>query len=188
MIGGTYVFPSVPSTPGPCDSPVTYPITQTLTGGAWTVSGTVGTYSGMGLWWACNTGTSAAPNYVGICLLDASVFSGISFKISGNAGPQGTVALQVGTPSTTKPSLDYAGNPKACGTCAANPCGTWVSVAVTTVATTVSFTWAELGVTETNALTMIFFMLPDPCDYTTGTCVPHPFPVSVAVDDLTFTN
>jgi hypothetical protein len=52
----------------------------------------------------------------------------------------------------------------------------------------VSLTWAELGVTETNALAMILFMLPDPCDYTTGTCVPHPFPVSVTIDDLTFTN
>jgi hypothetical protein len=188
MIGGTYVYPSVPATPGPCDSPVTYPITQTLTAGAWTVSGTVGTYSGMGLWWACNTGTSAAPNYVGICLLDASVFTGISFKISGDAGPQGTVALQVGTPSTMKPSLDYAGNPKACGTCAANVCGSSVAIAVTAVPTTVSFTWAELGVTEPNALAMILLMLPDPCDYTTGTCVPHPFPVSVIIDDLTFTN
>ena len=188
IIGGTYVYPSVPATPGSCDSPVTYPITQILTGGSWTVSGTVGTYSGMGLWWACNTGTSATPNYIGICLLDASVYSGISFKISGDAGPQGTVALKVGTPSTMKPSLDYAGNPKDCGTCAASTCGSSVSIAVAAIPSMVSFTWAELGVTEANALAMILLMLPDPCDYSTGTCVPHPFPVSVTIDDLTFTN
>jgi hypothetical protein len=188
IIGGTYVYPAVPATPGPCDSPITYPITQTLTGGNWTISGTVGTYSGMGLWWACNTGTSESPNYVGICLLDASAYTGISFKVSGDAGPKGTISLQVGTPSTMKPSLDYAGNPKDCGTCTTSTCGSSVPITVTSDPTTVSFTWPQLGVTEANAVEMILFMLADPCDYSSGTCVSHPFPVNVTIDDMTFTN
>jgi hypothetical protein len=140
----------------------------------------------MGLWWACNSGNSQAPNYVGICLLDASAYGGISFKVSGDAGPKGSLALQVGTPSTMKPTLDYAGDPKDCGTCTASTCGSSVSFPVTADPTTISLTWEQLGVTESNAVAMILFMLGDPCDYTTGTCVPHPFTVNVDIDDLTF--
>ncbi len=48
-----------------------------VTGGAWHVSGSVAAYSGLVL------------NFV--CGADASTFSGVSFKISGNAGEGGSL-------------------------------------------------------------------------------------------------
>lgn len=188
VTGGTYVYPAAPTSP--CDSVSDYPLTSTLSDGNWNISGTVGTYSGMGLWWSCKTGVSgemALPVYASNCVLDVSGYTGISFKVSGDAGPKGTMTLQVTTPSTSKPTLDNAGNAKTCGTCAAEPCGTKVSVPVTATATMLSFSWAELGVVQTNAIEMITFAFADPCDYSSGRCVPTPYAVNVTFDDLTFT-
>jgi hypothetical protein len=182
--GGTYVYPAVASPADPCASVSAYPMTESFTNGVWNVTGTVGTYAGMGIWWICN----AAGSSYGSCLLDASAYTGISFKISGDAGPKGTMRLNVGTPSTTKLVLDSAGNPKNCGNCATDSCATTVAIPVTSTATTVSLTWAELGVTEPDAIGTLLFMLSDPCNYSTGTCVPTPYSANVSIDDLQFTN
>jgi hypothetical protein len=190
VVGGTYAYPAVPALPLACGSTSDYPITSTLADGVWTISGTVGAYSGMGLWWMCRTGSSgemALPIYTSNCVLDGSAYAGISFTVAGDAGPKGAVTFQVTTPSTTRVALDYAGNPSTCGTCTTTPCGTEVSVPVSATATTFSFTWAELGVSETNAIEMISFALADPCSYATGRCVPSPYPVNVSIDDLKFT-
>jgi hypothetical protein len=139
----------------------------------------------------CKTGVSgvmALANYASNCVLDASAYTGISFTVSGDAGPMGSVTFQVTTPATSKVALDYAGNPKTCGACSADPCGTTISVPVTATPTTVSFTWAELGVTETNAIEMIAFALEDPCNYSTGRCVPTPYAANLDIDDLKFTH
>ena len=198
IYGGPYIYPGVITTPGACDgTPSSYPLTQTLTGGNWNIQGTVGTYSGGGLWWNCNTGTTAKPAYVSACTIDASAYTGISFTVSGDAGPAvspattGSIFFSVSTPTTMKPSLDSAGNPKSCGTCTAATCGSSVSVPVSSTASTVKLTWAQLGVTTPNAISAIAFQLTDPCSlnsgYATTPCKPTTFPVNINIDDLQFT-
>jgi hypothetical protein len=196
IYGGSYAYPgAAPSCETGAVSP--YPLTQTLTGGNWNVRGTVGTYSGGGLWWSCNTATAAPASYASACTIDASAYTGISFTISGSIGPvptgSGTVGLTmaVSTPSTTPPKTDSAGNPKNCGTCAATACGSSVLVPVTATPTTVALTWAQLGVTAPNAITGISFSFTDPFGlnggYATTPPTPTPYPVDITIDDLQFT-
>jgi hypothetical protein len=196
IFGGSYAYPgTVPA----CETGAVsaYPLTQTVTGGNWNVQGTVGTYSGLGLWWSCKMGTAAAASYADACTIDASAYTGISFTISGSIGPVSTgtgtvgLAMTVLTPSTLPPKLDSAGNPKNCGTCTATTCGSSVAVPVTETATTVALTWAQLGVTTPNAITGISFSFTDPfglnSGYATSPPTPTPYPVNIAIDDLQFT-
>ena len=169
IFGGAYTYPgTVPA----CETGTVsaYPLTQTVTGGAWNIQGTVGDYSGMGLWWGCNTGTAAAPAYAATCAIDASAYTGISFTVSGSIGP--------------------AGNPKNCGTRTATTCGSSVAVPVTATATAVTLTWAQLGVTAPNAITGISFSFTDPFrlndGYATSPFTATPYPVDVTIDDLQF--
>jgi hypothetical protein len=198
VYGGAYTYPVANPNPGPCDgTPSAYPLTQDLTGGNWHITGTVGTYSGGGLWWECNTATSAKVAYASACTLDASAYTGISFTVSGNAGPAvspattGAIAFSVSQPSTMKPKLDSAGNPKTCGACTAASCGSAVSVPVATTATPVTLTWAQLGVTTPNAISAIAFQFLDPCSlnngYATSPCTPTTFPVDMTIADIQFT-
>ena len=195
IYGGAYVYPG--ATPACGTGAVSaYPLTQTVTGGSWNVQGTVGAYSGLGLWWECNTGTAAAPNYAPACTIDASAYGGISFTVSGSIGPvssgTGTVGLTmaVSTPSTTAPKTDSAGNPKNCGTCTAATCGSSVVVPVAATATTVTLTWDQLGVTTPNAITGISFSFTDPFGlnggYATSPPTATPYPVNISIGDLQF--
>ena len=196
VFGGSYTYPG---TGADCATGAVsaYPLTQTVTGGNWNIQGTVGTYSGGGLWWSCNMGTAGAASYISACTIDASAYTGISFTISGSIGPvsqgTGTVGLTVAvsTPSTTAPKLDSAGNAKNCGTCTATTCGSSVAVPVTATATTVSLTWAQLGVTTPNAITGISFSFTDPFSlnsgYGTTPYTATPYPVDITIDDLQFT-
>lgn len=191
--GGVYTYPGAAPA---CGTGIVsaYPLAQTVTGGNWNIQGTVGTYSGGGLWWGCNTSTAAA---AGACAIDASAYTGISFTISGSIGPvsngTGTVglAMTVSTPSTLAPKLDSAGNPKNCGTCTSATCGSSVAVPVTATATTVTLTWAQLGVTTPNAITGISFSFTDPFSinggYTTTPYTATPYPVDITIDDIQFT-
>jgi len=196
IYGGPYAYPG---TSADCATGAVsaYPLTQTVTGGNWNVQGTVGNYSGLGLWWRCNMGTAAAASYVDACTIDASAYTGISFTISGTIGPvskgTGTVGLSmsVSTPSTLGLKLDSAGNPKNCGTCTATSCGSSVAVPVTATATPVTLTWDQLGVTTPNAIAGITFSFTDPFSlnsgYGTSPFTATPYPVDVTIDDLQFT-
>jgi hypothetical protein len=196
LFGGAYAYPG---TDPACATGLVsaYPLTQTLTDGNWNIQGTVGTYSGLGLWWSCNMGTAASAAYADSCTIDASAYTGISFTISGSIGPishgTGTVGLtmQVSTPSTTPPRTDSAGNPKNCGTCPTANCSSNVDVPVTVTATTVAFTWAQLGVTTPNAISGISFAFTDPFalngGYLTSPFTATPYPVDISIDDLQFT-
>ena len=76
--GGEYIYPAVGSTSS-------YPLTSDVTGGDWHISGTVGDYSGFGLYFDnCTT-------------VDASAYKGISFKVSGDAGSYGGITFGVDT-------------------------------------------------------------------------------------------
>jgi len=131
---------------------------------------------------------------------------GISFTISGTIGPvsSGTgtpgMTMQVTTPTTQAPAknpdgtaaTDSAGNPKPnCGTCTGTTCGTNVAVPVTTTPTTVTMTWAQLGVTTPNAITSITFAFTDPYSlnngYATSPFTATPYPVNVTIDNIQFT-
>jgi hypothetical protein len=195
IFGGTYVYPANPTNPSdPCAAAAPqFPLTQDWVGNGWHITGQVGTYSGGGLWWGCNTGTTASPVNT-TCTIDASAYTGISFTVSGNPGPVvgdaglGAISVSVGDPSTTKPSMDSAGNPKDCGTCTASTCGSSVQVPVGSTPTTVTLTWAQLGVTTPNAITQISFSLtvPPNMNWTTGISS-SPYAVDITVDDLRFT-
>lgn len=74
--GGTYVFPG---------ASMMYPMTSDVTMDNWHVTGDVGDYSGMGLF------------YKDCAKIDASAYKGISFTISGSVEQGGVVTLSVGT-------------------------------------------------------------------------------------------
>jgi hypothetical protein len=81
--GGTYIYPDASVVPTPA-----FPLTSDITGGNWHISGTVGTYSGFGLYWnACAE-------------LDASAFKGISLTLSGSV-PANTLYISVSTAADT---------------------------------------------------------------------------------------
>jgi hypothetical protein len=95
---GSFAYPFVPE---PCSGEPAppYPITSTDVSGELRVTGTVGTYSGFGIW-------------LGQCIVDMSAYSGISFRIGGAAGPD-AVTFRVHTKANTVPTECLFGR----GTC-----------------------------------------------------------------------
>ena len=158
--GGVYVYPS--SMPDPCvdAGPAMFPVTSDLSAGNWHISGTIGTYSGFGLWWNC---TSGGRDHA-VCTIDASAYSGIQFSIRGNAGPMGNVGLAISTTDDSPVSTDMA--KPSCGTCTAAMCASpSVNVPVSATATTVTLRWSDFTGGAPNALdpskiTAIAFTLP----------------------------
>jgi hypothetical protein len=176
--GGTYIYPD-------SSSATLFALTSDITHSNWHISGTVGTYSGFGLYWyAC-------------ALLDASAFKGISMTISGNM-PANTLYISVDTAedevatawyvaNTTTPAT--AGTFGTCvpgsnlydGTCAVP--STAIPVAATPTAVTIL--WADLTGGKPQAsvspskLTGISFYF----NYSFSTA---PFPVDITIDDLSF--
>ncbi|HMI84089.1 MAG TPA: hypothetical protein VK550_08335 [Polyangiaceae bacterium] len=158
--GGAYVYPS--TIPDPCidAGPAMFPITSDLSAGNWHLSGTVGTYSGFGLWWNCTSGGADH----GVCTIDASAYSGIQFSIRGDAGPMGSVGFAISTADDSAVSTDLA--KPSCGTCAGAACAPpSVNVPVTTAGSTVTLRWSDFVGGAPNALdpgkiTGIAFTLP----------------------------
>jgi hypothetical protein len=191
VFGGLYVYPANPKAGDPCAGAAPqFPLTSDTSGGNWHITGQVGTYSGAGLWWECDTAATTPANR---CTIDASAYTGISFTISGNAGPAvgdaggGGITVSVGTPSNTA-NPDNNGQ-ATCGTCTGTCSATAVQVPVTATPTTVTLTWAQLGVTTPNALTGfgIALTVPPNMDWTTGISS-SPYAVDITIDDLQFTS
>ena len=130
LFGGTYVYPALDACKATQPS---NPLTQTFTDGSWHIAGTVGNYSGFGLW--------LAP-----CMADFSAYKGISFTISGNAGATGAVMMSVATAATSKPdSGTCSPNTATCVETTASPCtAASKSIPVTAVPTTVTVLWSDL--------------------------------------------
>jgi hypothetical protein len=141
--GGTYIYPDSASVVPPAPA-----LTSDITKSNWHISGTVGTYSGFGLYWnAC-------------AKLDASALKGISMTISSTGTiPANTLYLSVNTAADTISTAWYAKYtvPPATysatfGTC--NPPGSnqydstctapSKAIAVTTTPTPVTMMWADL--------------------------------------------
>jgi hypothetical protein len=195
IFGGVYVYPGNPSSTDPCAGAASeYPLTSTTSDGAWHLTGQVGTYSGAGLWWNCNTSTTSTPAYAASCTIDASAYTGISFSVWGNAGPavgdagSGGINVSVSDPGTTKPTTDSAGGPSNCGTCTSS-CGSSVLVPVGATPSTVSLTWAQLGVTNPAAITGISISLTVPPNMNWSTGISSsPYALDISIADLRFTN
>jgi hypothetical protein len=143
--------------------------------GNWHVSGSVGTYAGFQIGFVCSA--------------DASNYKGISFKISGNAGPTGSLSFAVahatnvwrnpaGTESTAAKCMAANQYDGTCQDAAA-------TVPVTGTQTTVSLLWEDIengkpemnpDPTELMALRWLF-----PWD-----AASDEYDVNVRLDDLTF--
>jgi hypothetical protein len=155
----------------------------------WHISGTVGTYSGFGLY------------FNGCSRIDASAYKGISLKISGDAGPYGGVTFGVDTldDSITATWLNSHGstgatNPGRCNPPADPTLNQWsqsacanptASIPVTATPTVQSIMWADFsgGKPESDV---------KPGDiisihwYLTWSDAGSPYPVDITIDDLSF--
>ena len=175
--GGAYVYPS--TIPDPCSDagPAMFPITSDLGAGNWHLSGTVGTYSGFGLWWNC---TSGGRDHA-VCTIDASAYSGIQFSIRGNAGPMGSVGFAISTADDSAVSTDVA--KPSCGTCTAAACTSpSVNVPVSATVATVTLRWSDFtggapSALDPSKITGIAFTLP----WATGSHA-----ADVTIDDIRF--
>ncbi|MFZ5890231.1 MAG: hypothetical protein ACOY0T_04105 [Myxococcota bacterium] len=182
--GGTYVYPN---------GTAMYPLTSDVTKSNWHITGTVGDYSGVGLF------------FNNCSKVDASAFSGISFTISGTL-PSGmsTMHLTVGTAGNDIPSAwlhaNVSGNtdPPNFGRCtpatsnkydgSCNPPG--ADFSVTSTPTTLTFKWADLkgGKPEPSVnpaeITLIAMSFTAPAGVGTASVVTYP--VDITIDDLKF--
>jgi len=122
--GGMFAYPET----GKSVTPLSWAVMD----GEAVISGTVGDYSGFGMWLSCQ--------------LDASSFEGIEFDIKGNAGPTGRVKFMIQqSPTTYEAGKDHA------NCVPTDPMKAWEScvqpskfIQVTEAGTHVMITWAEL--------------------------------------------
>jgi hypothetical protein len=179
--GGTYIYPDSTAVPQPA-----FALTSDITASNWHISGTVGTYSGFGLYWnAC-------------VLLDASAFKGIVMTISGWIPPPNTLYMAVGTAEDTISTAWYERNSTlpitpTLGRC--NPPGSSPydgscispskAIPVSPTPTVVRVLWSDLvggkplpSVTPSQLTGISFYF-----NYTSSSA---PYPVDIAIDDLFF--
>jgi hypothetical protein len=125
--GGIFAYPAATDVPAP-----TFPLTWAVAAGEATISGTVGTYSGFGVWFSCE--------------VDASKFTGVEFDIRGDVGAGAGVRFLVQTsPDVFDKTKDHdsctpADETKPWETCV-NP---GKSIAVGAKSTHYVIPWAEL--------------------------------------------
>lgn len=192
--GGTFIYPTTG----------TYPLTSDVTKGNWHLTGTVGDYSGMGLFFS---GVNPANSMTGGCgKVDASAFKGVQFTISGSVPMGNSVIFTVGTAADDVAS-DWLNAHKANATDADKepnfgrcmPAGTnqydgtcgspTFSVAVTAAPTIVKVMWSDLtggkpqaGVTPSE-ITFMSWVLPTPAGVGAS---PTTYAVDLTIDDLQF--
>ena len=132
-------------------------MTANVADGVWTVSGTLATWSGMGLWL-----TSC---------VDASAFSGLTVTLSGNAGPTGQIYIGLKTTVDDNTAPDYSA-PLAVTDTATPVTAAWADFAPGETATGIAL--------DPSKITNIYFRFDWPC--LEGTVSD----VSVTLDDLKF--
>jgi hypothetical protein len=180
----------------------TWPVTSDVSAGNWHISGTLGTYSGFGL-------------YFDNCTrVNASAYAGISFTISGSVAQPGTttpmVTMGMGTLNNVLAASWLLAHPVAGGTvpdpAAPGRCippatatnqynqatckDATATVPVTTTPTTITLHWAdfmgglpEAGVTPSD-ITSFYWFFPPPAG--AGTATPTTYPVDITIDNLSF--
>lgn len=183
LSGGTFQYPTAGA----------YPVTSDVSMSNWHLSGTIGDYSGFGLFLTdCN-------------IVDASAFDGISFTVSGNVELMGSLTFSVGTSEDdishlwlnsqpTPPNPPAVPNSGTCipasnqydGTCG-SPSYTFP---VTPAETTINVRWEQLSAGRPRAsvdpakLTSIVWIFPPPAG--AGTVTPAPYEADIVIDDLRF--
>ncbi len=183
--GSEYVYPTG------TDS---YPLTSDMSANTWHISGTVGTYSGFGLY------------FDNCSRIDASAYQGISLKISGTVEQDGMVTFGVDTlddtiaaswlnshgstgatnPGRCNPPADSTLNQYSQSACA-NPTA---SIPVTTIPTVQSILWTDFtgGKPESDVkpgdIIGIHWFFPNPPG--AGTASPTTYNVDITLDDLSF--
>jgi hypothetical protein len=178
MFGGTWAaYPkagSVPDNTGSdaepdsgCTSFSTGGLTSSVATGAWETKGTVGTYSGMGIWYApC---------------VNATGFAGIQFKVSGDAGPTGKLQVQGS-------QLTNWANGAQGGTCTATCMYSTATVPVTTTPTVVQVPWSAFtGGTPNDSIDDPAHLMQFQWGFD-WSCLDNnaPYDVDVVIDDLAF--
>ncbi len=174
-----------------------WPVTSDVSGGSWHMTGTLGDYSGFGLY------------FDNCSRVDASAYSGISFTISGRhrLPPGGIVTMDIatlddqiaaswllahggGTPAATDPGRcipDATATSQYNQTDCADPTKV---ITVTTTPTKVTILWTDFtGGKPTAAVTPgdiigIYWFFPPPVG--AGTTTPTTYPVDITIDDLSF--
>jgi hypothetical protein len=165
---GSFAYPGIPEA---CTGEPTpeYPITRADAEGELSVTGTVGTYSGFGVW-------------LGQCMVDMSAYSGVSFRIGGTTG-SGMLKFSVLTNANSTPVMCLTGK----GTCdvatagACTPASMTISVPETPEVVTVE--WADLtgGSPEAAVDPSQVLQLQWDFDWMDGMT---PYEVNVTVDDV----
>jgi len=184
LSGGTFRYPGAATD--------AYPVASDVTMGDWHMSGSIGDYSGFGIYLTgCNQ-------------LDASQYEGISFSIVGNVAMGGVLAFNVATAAddisylwlnaqTPPPEPLAAANPGRClpamgqydGTCTTPS----FQVPVTATKTTIEVRWDDLVGGRPSALnpaeiTDIRWIFPAPTG--AGTTTPVTYDVDLYIDDIRF--
>ena len=185
LAGSEYVYPAG------TDS---YPLNSDVGANNWHITGTVGTYSGFGLYFdGCNR-------------IDASAYKGISLKISGTVEQDGMVTLGVDTldDSITATWLNSHGstnatNPGRCTPPADPTLNQWsqsacanptASIPVTATPVTQTVLWTDFsgGNPESDVrpkdIIGIHWVFPNPPG--AGTTSPTTYNVDITIDDLSF--
>ena len=144
--------------------------------GVWHLAGTVGDYSGFALGFSC--------------AVDASMFTGVSFTIKGDAGATGRLIMEVGTSpndvnEATGPGSHGKCVPKADrydGTCASPR----LDVSVTGTVNAVKLKWSDFkgGAPQASVSPDSITQLVWRFDWIAGAT---PFPVDITIDDVVFT-
>ena len=187
--GGTYIYPDSVGVLPPLPA-----LTSDMSGSNWHITGTVGTYSGLGLYWNISGGVACA-------LLDASAFKGIKMTISGSVPAPNTLNLSVSTAADTISTDWYAKYTVAPATYSptfgrCNPPGSnqydqtcsapSKVIPVTATPTTVTVLWADLtggkpspSVTPKELTGMSFY-------FTWNGTGSVAYPVDITIDDLSF--
>jgi hypothetical protein len=194
--GSIFVFPGVAQTPVPM-----YPVTSDTSGGNWHMSGMIGDYSGFGL------------VFNNCFKVDASMFTGISFTISGSVAVVGTgantISMSIAQAADAVSSVwvnghkadpataDVPANAGCCtptgatpgqydGTCA----GPGFTVPITATPTPIVVHWTDLTAGKPVAaldpaqIEGITWAFPAPPGAGTATAVPYA--ADIIIDDIAF--
>lgn len=184
LSGGTFRYPATGA----------YPVASDVTMDNWHLSGSIGDYSGFGLY------------ITGCNVIDAAAYDGISFTVRGSVAMTNTLTFSVGTSANdithlwlnanvpANATTPIAPNSGRCipamgqydGTCAAPT----YSVPVTATDETITVLWADLigGRPQPSVnpaeIISIGWIFPNPVG--AGTATPTPYEADVVIDNVSF--